>query len=228
MKRVLGFLFALLLCATVGLSQSGYRVQHAEGISNVSSSQVSLNNAWFGSSFNYQLTGNQSFKDNFLFNANILYNIKFDSTAWNFPITGNLTLPLTGSKFQDIEVGINPWRVISTKGASTVWVLHGQVSYRVDPQTTASVSPQTFDVLGGVEVSIPVGDSDLPFTVSVTPGVAFNNLDRGTNLFLEGTFIFPIAPNLGLIGEYVWSNIDYADKSRFNAGVLVNGALSNR
>ena len=78
MKKIL-ILFSLLFSTVLVYSQSIFRTIHADGISPVSVSQLPLSNAWYGSQFSYKLTGDADFNENFLFNANIIYNIDFDS-----------------------------------------------------------------------------------------------------------------------------------------------------
>lgn len=226
LRKLLVTILLIAFCSFFTYSQSGFRTQTSQGLPDiVNAKQVSLNNAWFGSTFSYGLNNNVDFEENFLFNANVLYNISFDSTAWNFPVVGNVELPLSGQSFQDIEIGIYPWRVINTWSSGTVFVLHGGLSYEVNPTTEEGSVPQDFKILFGGEVSVPIGDNRLPLTVSVTPLFQTFNLDRGSNLGLEGTVILPIAPNLGIIGE-VYTPFK-SSGNIFGIGVLMNSSFSN-
>jgi hypothetical protein len=210
---------------------SGFRVQTSEGLptqSQVKTNAVSLNNGWIGASFTNRLTGDFDFNESFLFNANVLYDIKFDSlTSWHLPIAGDVTFPFDADSFNDISVGIYPWRIISTTSNGGVFVLHGGLSYEVRPAEESELSPQMFQVSAGVEFSTPLGTGDYPLTISVTPVYQNLNLDRGSNFGIQSVFIFPVGGNLGVIG-----NLDVPFSSErnteFSAGIIVNGALSTR
>ena len=218
--------FVLLMVSATALSaQTGFRTMNANGLSDVQVRRVSPNNAYFGFKFQNQLTGTDgAFDDNFLFNANVLYNVEFDSSAWNFPIIGNLSFPITEDSFEDIEIGIFPWRVLSQSENGNVLVLHGGFSYSISPAESEELSPQELLVLLGLELSIPMGQTNLPLSVSVAPVYRSRNLDRGNTFGIDGTVIFPIAPSLAVIGQLdVPFNRDF--DTAFSAGVLVNGVI---
>lgn len=229
MKKIL-FLLSFILCFGALTGQSVYRTINAGGMQtkhisdDVNASQVSLNNAYFGSAFSYQISGDQNFEENFLFDASLLYNIEFEGTDWNFPIAGNFQLPAAGGNFEEFEVGVYPWSVISNPESSTVVVIHGGAAYLVDPEVDTEISPQTFRILAGGEVSLPLANNDLPVTLSVTPLYEINNLGVDNNFGIESTFIFPISPNLAVMGEW-YRPIDSIKTSTINVGVLVNGAI---
>lgn len=224
MKKVIA-LFIFIFTLSFAYSQSVFRTIHAEGISPVSVSQLPLSSVWYGSQFSYKLTGDENFNENFLFNANVIYNIGFDSSAWNFPVAGNVMFPVAGGTFEDVQIGVYPWRIISKPGATNVIVAHGGVAYSIDPELEKGVSPQAFRIFAGAEFSFPLGTGALPFSISLTPYYENLNLERDNLFGLEGTFILPIASNLGVIGELKAPFMKDIGTS-FSAGVVVNGAVN--
>jgi len=226
------FTFLLtLLIAVIGFSQSPYRTIMSKGMvtqNEVTTSQVSLNNAWFGSSFSYDLAGDGNFEEDFLFTADILYNPKLNLDGVNFAIVGDAALLTGGDQTLDqLELGIFPWKIIHSNSENGFTVVaHGGVSYRVSPVEGTETSPQAVRLLAGAELAFPLSDNNLPATLSVTPVFETYNMDMGNTFGLESTFLMPIAPNLGIIGEVY---IPFKDQfqSIFNAGVVVNGALGD-
>ncbi|MCO6500061.1 MAG: hypothetical protein J5I47_06750 [Vicingus serpentipes] len=224
MKKIL-ILLIVLFTFSLTYSQSVFRKTHADGASPVSVSQLPLSNVWYGSQFSYKLTGDDNFNENFLFNANVIYNINFDSGSWNLPIAGNVMLPTSGGSFEDIQIGLYPWKIISKPGANTVTVLHGGVAYSIDPENESGLSPQKIRLFAGIELSFPLGTNALPLSISLTPFYEGLNLSRDDLYGLEGTFVLPIAANLGVIGELKFPFVKDVDSS-FSAGVIINGALN--
>ena len=230
--------FLYVLFTTVANAQlsatSAFRTLSATGVptaEDVSINRVSRNNAWYGASFAYKVTGDNEFDDNFLFNTGGLYNIRFDSIAWNFPIVGDISIPTDGSGgINETEIGIYPWRIISKPDASIISVLHAGFAYRVSPEEKATISPQEFEVSIGMEFTLPIrlreGEAALPFTLSVVPTWSLRNLERDNRFGLDGTLIFPVAPNLGIIGD-IQVPFQKGIGASFSTGVITNGAFSN-
>lgn len=227
------FLFVLLVFFAVGLSgQSVFNtLTNLDGISldEDLTQQVSLNNAYIGSTFSYELTNpnNVNFSDNFLFNANIVYNIMFDSSSWNLPLVGNFDLNGGQSTFDDFELGIFPFRVLSKSDNGTVFVFHSGFSYSIEPAQEQQLSPQVVKILLGLEVSLPLGTNSLPLTISLAPTYENFNLERDDLFGIDGTVIFPIAPGLAVLGDLTVP-FDGTRETAFAAGVIVNGAIGGR
>jgi len=228
MKKIL-FILTFLSITSIGIGQSVFRTINSGGLkksSDTQTSQISLSNAWFGSSFSYQVSGDNNFEESFIFDANIIYNLELPNSDWNIPISTNFQLPTLGGDYAELELGLYPWKVISNPQSSTIIVAHGGVAYFVNPNESTDTSPQSLRILAGAEVTLPVMKSNLPITLSVTPLYEFRNLNIDNNFGIESTFIFPISPSLGVIGEYyqpIASNIN----STFNLGIIINGAIGN-
>lgn len=239
MKLFTSILLSLFLVAVAVSSiaaqnaSSGFRVLSANGLADsedIQINRVSPNNVYFGSSFSYTITGDANFDENFLFNANLLYNLQFDGTDWNFPIFGNVSLPSDNTGLGESEIGVFPWKVVSNETSKFITVLHGGIAYKVIPEDEVNVSPQEFELSVGVEFTLPLRLSSdgpsLPLTLSVVPTYSFLNLDAGNLFGLDSTFIFPISPNMGIIGDL---QVPFRNgiNPTFSAGVLTNGAVSN-
>lgn len=227
MKKLLIALTFVAMAASA-MAQSGFRFESASGLPAVGTSQVSFNNAWIGSAFSYQLTGEDTLSENFLFDINLLYDISFG--RWHFPIAGRLGTAVGSGDLSRVDVGIYPWTVLSQSAVGGVLVLHGGIAYTTLPASVLEPGkiPSAIRALVGIEYSHPLGRNNLPLTLSVTPTFRSEELLFGIeNLFgLEVTGIIPIAANLGILAR-VETPFDSALKTSVNAGVIVNGAIGN-
>ena len=215
--KYLKLIFFMVLSSYV-FGQSGFYTTHANGSGEVSFKQTSMNNAWLGSTFSYQLQGDSDLSDAFLFNASVLYNLKFSENI-NLPIVGNLGLPLSDSPGQ-VNVGLYPWGFLhDSKQSSILW--HGGVRYGLLPNQNSETSPQDLRVFAGVEFAFRVGQDGLPLTVSIAPTYDLRNMGRENLAGVQTTFIVPIAKGIGLMGQHYLAK----EATTFNAGVIMNTAL---
>lgn len=229
MKNIIVISLLLLGFIITASGQGSYWTTSTGGKTNpssVSANQISTGNTWFGAGASYALAGEEGFKDNFLFNTQILYNISLDSSRINLPIGGKLSFPVNGGNVQDISIGIYPYKIVYLHNKGLTVVAHGGLEYNVDPrldsEDTNLTSSQRVRVFLGSDISIPTPKFKLPIVLSVTPILSLTNSDNA-KVFgaLETALIYPISNSLGVFTEHTM-NFCSDEKSTYVIGVINN------
>jgi len=117
------------------------------------------------------------------------------------PVLGSIAIPITEIDFENIEIGVYPYAIVSQKNTMTI-VAHGGIRYRVRPDDSASESLQSISILAGLEFAYKPKMDQLPYTFSLTPFYDLNNLSLENDFRLEATLIVPISVGIGLLAEW--------------------------
>lgn len=192
MKKFLLF-SCLLFVVAVGFAQmrSPFATLYSEGLpnDNVGVKEISLHSAYFGSSVTSVIAGEGELN----FNANLLYNFQLDSSGWNLPVVGTLTLPITEESLKNFELGIKPFKVVSKSGSKTVSVVHFGANYNFQ-----SAGVRELKAYAGYELEVPIGTSNYPMSFGINPLFSNRNMDLGNEFGGELNVMFPIGGTLGL------------------------------
>lgn len=219
MKKFLLF-SCLLFVAAIGFAQmrSPFATLYSEGLpnDNVGVKEISLHSAYFGSSVTSVIAGEGELN----FNANLLYNFQLDSSGWNLPVVGTLTLPITEESLKNFELGVKPFKVVSKSGSKTVSVLHGGVNYNFQSEGLRQLKAYI-----GYELEVPIGTSNYPMSFTVNPLFTNSNMDLGNEFGGEINLMVPIGGTLGLGGK-IYQPFSKDGETQFLISMLAIGALS--
>jgi len=199
--RFVRFILIFVICCVgvCAFAQTPYAITQSRK-ADVSTSQTSVGNAWAGSTLSYALNGDQDFDDSFLFNTRIMYELPSAGKV-RIPVLGSIAIPITEIDFENIEIGVYPYAIVSQKNTMTI-VAHGGIRYRVRPDDSASESLQSISILAGLEFAYKPKMDQLPYTFSLTPFYDLNNLSLENDFRLEATLIVPISVGIGLLAEW--------------------------
>lgn len=220
----------LLTMGFAAFAQSAYTVSQvvkSDG-AEASAAAASVHNVWLGSKISNVISGGGDLSDNILLSGKIIYDLTLGS--FKLPIVSNVSFDFsngnaTGFLFGDqgISIGLYPYKVVSQSGKVTT-VLHGGLAYKLLPQESMKLSPQQTRIFAGVEFAHAIKDSPYPFTFSVTPLYAINNLLNENTFAIEGTAVLPVAGGLGVLAELT-TPFKKGNDAILKVGIIVNGKL---
>ena len=220
----------MLIMGFTALSQSPFtvsQVSKSDG-AEASTKAASVHNVWLGSKISGAITGGGDLSENILLSGKIIYDLTLGS--FKLPVVSNVSFDFssgnaTGFLFGDqgISIGLYPYKVIGQSGKVTT-VIHGGLAYKLLPQESMKLSPQQTKIFAGFEIAHAIKDSPYPFTFSLTPLYAINNLLHENTFALEGTAVLPIAGGLGVLAELT-TPFKKGNDAILKVGVIVNGKL---
>lgn len=209
----------MFLVSYLGAQTGPGLINIASPLNQVSSKQISPANAYFGSTLQSTVTGD-NLSDNFLFEAEVIYQLKAND-KWKLPIISRAGIPLAGGSLDNVQLGIYPWTFISS---SLIFHAGADFALSLIPGEGSDGTPQDFKILAGLEYVVPT--DGLPLTISATPAVNFRNLDRGTDMSLELTAIAPLTTGLGVLIDYELPFKKGAE-SALNIGIIIVNPLGS-
>lgn len=214
MKKNVFFCIAMLL-----LLATGIMAQTAETLTRLD--QVSIYRAapspWFGAKLQFPVLGGESeFDFSYGLTAKLIFSL-VERERLSLYLVGNLSpiggqnklKALAGDEDDGLSVGLQP---VYSFGGQTRLHLFGQGLLKF-----SEISPdqdiRTFHITGGIEVSLPAGFQDSPFSVSIYAKRIFAG---GKELFFaelagddqfwqySGIAVIPVADKTGLMAQADW------------------------
>lgn len=223
MKTILIFLFAVM--TAVGYGQTPFSVAATSKNPEVGLASASVNNTWIGAKLSGTF-GSGDLSENIILNGKVIYDLALGKIR--LPVVSNVNIDFSdpnGTGFiwgdKGISIGVYPYKVISESGKTT-WVLHGGLAYKLLPQETFKLTPQQTRIFAGVELAYNVNDDGYPFTLSVTPLYAINNLTATNSFAIETTAVLPVTGGLGVLAELTTPFKKGSDAAIFKLGAIVN------
>lgn len=218
MKNLL--IIGALLLSFTGFSQTAFSVINPGRTTDITTSDFSVNNSYFGGQFAYNIAGDVS--KSFVFDVRML-RVLYSGEKFSIPALVNLGSGNRDvlSTEQGISFGVRPWYILS-ENKNIQLIAHGGLDFQMPQLNDVGIDNQ-FKMLVGLQAAIYSNESNAPTLLNVNPAWV-KNLDSGNSTFgLEFDAIVPVATRMGIV---FGASVPFDNTSAsFNLGVMFNDVI---